>query len=73
MDDLALYGYVILFAPIIAAVVITCFTLKNKAVSGFLAVGAMAVALGANALAAVKVFGAEAGTWGERRQPVTIR
>ena len=56
MDNLALYGYVILFAPIIAATLITCFTLKNKAVSAFLAVGAMAVALGANVLAALKVF-----------------
>ena len=46
MDEkLALYGYVILFATLIATALITCFTLKHKAVSAALAVGGMVAAL----------------------------
>ncbi len=60
MEPLALYGYIILFAPLVATALITCFTLKHKAVSSWIAIGGMLVAFGANVLAAMQVFGADA-------------
>ena len=61
MDNLELYGYVILFAPFVATVLITCLTQKHKALSGWVAVLGMLAALGANVLMAMEVFGAESG------------
>ncbi len=59
--DLPALGYVILFAPLLAAVCITLFTLRHKAVSGAIAVLGMAAALGANVLVALEVFRSPAG------------
>jgi NADH-quinone oxidoreductase subunit L len=43
MDDstVSTLAYIILFAPFAASVLITCFTLKSKALSGFLSVGSV--------------------------------
>ncbi len=61
MANLELYGYVILFAPLVATVLITCLTLKHKALSGWVAIAGMLAALTANALMAAEVFSAEPG------------
>ncbi len=57
-----LLGYIALFAPFVAACVITLFTLRSKATSGGIALAGIVAALVATVLIAVDVFPAEPTT-----------